>query len=904
MRSSIPSFLLLLTLLFCFIQSSQALIFPKPTVRCSDPTSSSTCPRGQTCNDDSGFCEPSLYYYSKKFLSEKRALFARATTLSTVIVSSTSTSASSAASASSTAIANSSLAAITTDGTCGAANDNTICGDWFAGSCCSQYGYCGNTTAHCGAGCQSGDCITTGVVTIDGTCGVNYGNTVCDDWESGNCCSQYGFCGSGDDYCGTGCQSGDCLAFSSDVSSVASSTPSSSKSSSSSSASSTPISSSSTKVSSIVSSSKVSSTVSSSLSSSTKLSSSSTTLSSSSFVSPLLSSSQEPVLGSPSATTYSQSHQATALVTTDGTCGAQNNDTVCGNWAQGNCCSQYGYCGDTTAHCGTGCQSGNCTSNPEAEVPGETTAPQASGDDAGQFEIVGESGVPAMHAGLLPNGKVVFLDKVENYTQVKLDTGYYAYSSEYDPDTNTYTALPYKTNAFCSGGCFLANGDFLSLGGNAPLTDIDPTVGDGFDAIRYLKRAIDDPSLDGNAWSEPGNKLASARWYASALTLANGEVFVTSGSLNGLDPTVPANNNPTWELLDKTGTSYGVNNPMEILVTNQPYYMYPFMHLLKNGDVFVFVSKSAEIFNVGSNTTVLTLPDLAGDYRTYPNTGGSVLLPLSADNDYASEIVVCGGGSYQDITSPTDASCGRIKPEDDNPEWELEGMPVSRDMIEGVLLPDGTTLWLNGGHWGSQGFNLSRDAVLEALLYNSSAPSGSRFTVLASSTIARLYHSVALLIPDGTVLVAGSNPVEQPVLTADEYTPYVTEFRVEIFTPPYLMGDKRSIRPYDVSLDSTSLSNGNTFDLTFSQGSDSISDLKVVLYHTGFVTHSVHMGHRMVYLEYTGFESGKVNSTHTLTVSMPGTDYMSVTPPGPYLVFVVADGIPSVGASVMVNEDV
>ena len=48
-----------------------------------------------------------------------------------------------------------------------------------------------------------------------------------------------------------------------------------------------------------------------------------------------------------------------------------------------------------------------------------------------------------MHAGLMPNGRVIFLDKVENYTQIKLSDGQYAYSSEYDPETNTAVGLEY-----------------------------------------------------------------------------------------------------------------------------------------------------------------------------------------------------------------------------------------------------------------------------------------------------------------------------------------------------------------------------------------------------------------------------------------------------------------------------
>lgn len=268
--------------------------------------------------------------------------------------------------------------------------------------------------------------------------------------------------------------------------------------------------------------------------------------------------------------------------------------------------------------------------------------------------------------------------------------------------------------------------------------------------------------------------MNSKRWYASAQILADGKIFVASGSLNGLDPTVPANNNPTYEMLGPTGVSLGASTPLAILVKNQPYYMYPFMHLLKNGELFIFVSKSSEIFNVAAGTVTKLMPDLPGTYRTYPNTGGSVLLPLSSANQWDSKIMVCGGGSYQDITSPTEASCGVISPEAAVPTWEMDSMPQGRGMVEGVLLPDGTVLWLNGCNSGAQGFELARNPTYAALLYDPAKTLGTRWTQLASSSIARLYHSVALLLLDGTILITGSNPHEMPILGVTADKPYPT----------------------------------------------------------------------------------------------------------------------------------
>ena len=233
-----------------------------------------------------------------------------------------------------------------------------------------------------------------------------------------------------------------------------------------------------------------------------------------------------------------------------------------------------------------------------------------------------------MHAAVLLDGTVMFLDKIENRSELHLPNGRKAYSSIFDPATGIATPVEVKTNPFCCGGVFLADGRILSVGGNGPLFNDDLTIGDGFDGIRYL-------IADGGqtAWSEPGNKLASKRWYATAQTLPDGTVFVASGSLNGLNQYNFSNNNPTYEILDAKGVSCGVNVEMEILVKNQPYYMYPFVHLLKDGTLFVFVSKSAQIFDVPLNKIVKEMPDLPGMFRTYPNTGGSVMLPLRADND-------------------------------------------------------------------------------------------------------------------------------------------------------------------------------------------------------------------------------------------------------------------------------
>ncbi|CBX94899.1 similar to glyoxal oxidase [Plenodomus lingam JN3] len=576
------------------------------------------------------------------------------------------------------------------DGKCGPSNGNLLCdpkATAYTGTCCSSYGWCGNTPAHCGDGCQSG-CnkdtpappapkpSTAGTPAAaaprdDGRCGKDFGGASCDaKGPYGGCCSSYGYCGSTEGHClvSNGCQNG-CKDGNPAPKPVDSPAPAVSRP-------------------------------------------------------PSSTTSGEPVLGKPTtpATTPTDDGKAT----TDGSCGAKFGNTVCGNWAQGSCCSMYGYCGNTTSHCGEGCQSGPCLNGATVPAPGPSPAPAAP--KPGTLEIKGRSGVPAMHAGLMPNGKVVFLDKVENYTEMKLPNGQFAYSSEYDPVTQKLTPLAYKTNAFCSGGIFLADGRFASLGGNAPLDFLDPTVGDGFRGIRFLTRSSSDASLDGKAWDEPGTQLDTPRWYASVQIMPDNSIFVASGSKNGLDPTKPENNNPTYEILNANGTPRGVSKEMEILKKNQPYYMYPFMHLMRDGNVFVQVAKSAEIFNVATGSVVRQFADLPGSYRTYPNTGGSVMMPLVSTNNWHPDIIICGGGPYQDITAPGDASCGRIKPLDANPSWEMDAMPEGRGMVEGTLLPDGTVVWVNGAQEGAQGFKVAQNPALEVLLYDPNQPKSKRWT--------------------------------------------------------------------------------------------------------------------------------------------------------------------------------
>ena len=94
-----------------------------------------------------------------------------------------------------------------------------------------------------------------------------------------------------------------------------------------------------------------------------------------------------------------------------------------------------------------------------------------------------------------------------------------------------------------------------------------------------------------------------------------------------------------------------------------------------------------------------------------------------------------------------------------------------------VTLPDGTYMIMNGAMQGVAGFGLATDPNLQALLYDPTLPVGQRISILNTTIVDRLYHSEAILLQDGRVLVSGSDP-EDPR--------FPQEYRVEVYIPPYL----------------------------------------------------------------------------------------------------------------------
>jgi Domain of unknown function (DUF1929) len=320
--------------------------------------------------------------------------------------------------------------------------------------------------------------------------------------------------------------------------------------------------------------------------------------------------------------------------------------------------------------------------------------------------------------------------------------------------------------------------------------------------------------------------------------------------------------------------------------------------------------------------------------RVYPASGANAMLPLTPANNYTPTIIFCGGQSMNDNdwgtyaypnidtwTVPASSKCHRITPEPldgSAPAYvEDDGLSVGRTMGQFIALPDGTLLIVNGASNGTGGYgeqtgttttygqmpygqSLAAGPIGQPALYNPNASAGRRWSTagLNSSTIPRLYHSSALLLPDGSVLLAGSNPNPDVNLT----TIYPTTYTAEIFYPPYFSAKTRPV-PQNIP---TSLSyGGGLFNITVPSSSYTgdanvaASNTTVWLIRPGFSTHAMNMGQRIMQLNNT-FTVQNDGTIVLHTAQLP--PYPNLFQPGPAFLFVTISGIPSNGTYVLVGN--
>jgi hypothetical protein len=394
--------------------------------------------------------------------------------------------------------------------------------------------------------------------------------------------------------------------------------------------------------------------------------------------------------------------------------------------------------------------------------------------------------------------------------------------------SQTFTGVPSTYMMFCGGHAYLPDGRLLLTGGNIS-HDHGLPYANIFDPMaRTLTRVA---------------PMAQGRWYPTSTTLADGEVLTVSGadSSSAMVGVPEVWTGSTWRQLS------GANLVL-------PYY--PWMFQAPNGSVFDAgpdaQSRYLSTENLGSWTLVAT--NLYGD-----RSAGSAVMYEPG------KVLIVGGGGGTATSFPTNTA-EIIDLSAATPTWQSTGsMAFPRRHLNATLLPTGEVLVIGGTR--GPGYNDSTLTIHQAEIWN---PETRVWRTVAANTINRIYHSTAILLPDGRVLSTG----------AGAQTGSVDQLNAEIYSPPYLF---QGSRPNITSVPAQ-LSYGAPF--TVATSSDSSID-KVTLLRLGSVTHSFDQNQRFVKLTFEVQTDG-------LSVTAPPSG--NIAPPGDYLLFIVNhQGVPSTG---------
>jgi hypothetical protein len=218
-----------------------------------------------------------------------------------------------------------------------------------------------------------------------------------------------------------------------------------------------------------------------------------------------------------------------------------------------------------------------------------------------------------------------------------------------------------------------------------------------------------------------------------------------------------------------------------------------------------------------------------------------------------------------------------------------------RWLSDGVLLSTGQVWTVNGGdrdHLETPGIDYANKST------EMWDPATNKWTVLEPQAHRRSYHTTAVLMPDGRVLVGGHAPVGAVLYgqPSDAFAdslgmaPGWADASFQIFTPPNLFWGKRPV----ITGVNPMISTNKVLTVKVDRPGD-ISSIR--LYRNPSQTHLVDGDQRNVELKIVG------RTANAVRVEVPGSNYL---PPGPYFLFAhtMSDKgeIPSVARQVFIDS--
>jgi len=440
-----------------------------------------------------------------------------------------------------------------------------------------------------------------------------------------------------------------------------------------------------------------------------------------------------------------------------------------------------------------------------------------------------------VHAALCHTGKVLFITADE--TTVLWDPNNTAPSTFEDP-VNQPHAMPDGYSQLCGHHVFLPDGRLLSVGGGGYGPNPAAHFGWKFDPVA-------------KSWSRTANAMSESKWYPTANILNDEKVLVTCGNTSG---NMDIYDIATDTFATMTGDTKHFPN------------LYPGLHLLPNSVMvysrtgwgsagpggFATADNQTAFFTfTGASTGVWTNIATASVNRC---KGMSVLLH-SCTPPYL-RIMVMGGvdnatnNTYEILDATTLTPLSTWGPSTPFPDGE------HRSLCSAVLLPDGNVFVCGG----------IQRVNSPCAMYNPMSDSWSASAALPSI---RDYHSAAILLPSGQVMVAGWQNTS-----------------IEIYSPPYLFAGPRPT----ITAVPPLVHHGQTFVI---HSPHAASIAKVVLIRPMAITHQTDGEQRALEMPLT---HDTAHATQISLIAPHGGHPHAVAPKGYYMLFAVTNtGVPSEG---------
>ena len=429
-------------------------------------------------------------------------------------------------------------------------------------------------------------------------------------------------------------------------------------------------------------------------------------------------------------------------------------------------------------------------------------------------------------------------------------------TATYDPTSGVVsqrTVTNTGHDMFCEGLSADFVGRFIITGGsNAPKTSIYRPSADAFDVAADMK---------------------TPRGYQAQTTLSDGRIFTIGGSWSG---GVGNKNGEVYDTNANTWTSLP-GCPVAPMLTNDAQGEYR-----SDNHGWLFAWKGGSVFQAGPSRAMNWYGTTGSGSR---NTAGLRANDNDAMNGNAvmydavnGKILALGGApDYQMSDATTNAHVITIGNPGTIPTVvKVNSMSFARAFANAVVLPDGK-VFVAGGESFAKPFS-DDTAHLIPELWN---PATLTFTRAAPLAIPRTYHSVGILMADGTVFVGGGG------LCGACST---NHFDAQVYSPPYLFTGtgSRAVRPVINALSAPTVKVGATFTATTNTA---VTSFALVRYST--TTHTVNTDQRRIAITATA-----AGLTYTLKVpSDPG-----ISLPGYWLVFALnSAGVPSVAKTIRIT---